>query len=175
MSLKSVSRQTHKKSAFADLVLDSSTPERRDPFDERSTTIFARMAGLDANSAEFNVSSYKKNEKLQKIIQNSNRMRAAGHILDRKARKEKRIARTEELVASKVSEYLEKRLLESNMARQNRYVRLGDEYRLKATCMYDGININSRDGYVSILEMSMYYRSDFSLVYDYTLHRVAER
>ena len=125
--------------------------ERRDPFDETDSCIFSRMVKLDSKSASFNVSSYSKNEQLQKIILNSNRFRAAGHILDKKARKEKRIARSEALVAAKVGEYLETRLLESNMARQNRYVRLGDEYRLRSTILYDNIDVNCRDGYVSII------------------------
>ena len=116
---------------------------------ETDVSVFERMVKLDSLSASFNVNTYKKNEKLQKIIASSQRFKAAGHILDRKARKERRIARTQALLATKINEYLEVRLKASDMTRQNRYVRLGDEYRLRATLLYDNIDPNTRDGYVS--------------------------
>ena len=116
---------------------------------ETDVNVFERMVKLDSLSASFNVNTYKKNEKLQKIIASSQRFKAAGHILDRKARKERRIARTQALLATKINEYLETRLKASDMTRQNRYVRLGDEYRLRATLLYDKVDPNTRDGYVS--------------------------
>ena len=116
-------------------------------FPETDDISFDTLAMLDSKSMEFNVGNYKNNMKLQKIIAHS--QRNIGSNIDLKARTLRRMAKLEDLLAQKIGEYLENRLKSSDLSKQNRYVRLGDEFRLRQTVTYDKIDVNARDPHVS--------------------------
>lgn len=112
---------------------------------ETDATIFSRLASIDHRATEYNVATVKANKKFLKVLENTARSKISDAMLNGVARKERRLQKTNELLASKIGEYLEQRLMASDLSRQARFVRLGDEYRLRATVMHDGININQRE------------------------------
>ncbi len=123
------------------------SPHPSVPEQESNVVVFERLAALSCGAADFNMSSYKKNLKLQKLIIFSQRNKKPS--IGKKARAEGRILKTEALLAQKVDEYLSNRLKKSSLSSQNRYVRLGDEYRLRQAFLIDNIDLNARDITVS--------------------------
>lgn len=121
-------------------------------FPQTDAIPFERLAILDSKSMEFNVGNYKNNMKLQKIIAHSQRNK--GSSIDLRARTLRRIAKLEDLLAKKIGEYLENRLMNSGLSKQNRFVRLGDEFRLRQIVTYDKIDVNARDPHVSFQAQS---------------------
>ena len=104
------------------------------------------FTSIDSKPTEYNVASVKQNLKFRKVLENTARTKVSGNVLNGRARKDRRLQKSNDLMASKIGEYLEQRLMASSLSRQSRFVRLGDEYRLRATVMHDGIPVNERDG-----------------------------